>query len=154
AAEPGHAGKDRRMRTWVNVARYQLVRPTLYLGMPWAIMAFSFAVNLAIFRLFPGQSGVPASSNAYHATGAVSIIYIFFFVRGGPAIAPPLPFGLALGVSRRSYYTGTALLAVTLAAADGLVLTMLQAIERATGGWGEALHFFRVAYILDGPWYL
>jgi len=142
------------MRTWVNVARYQLIRPALYLGMPWAIMAFSFAVNLAIFRLFPGQSGVPAGNNAYHATGAVSVIYIFFFIMGITSAAQSLPFGLALGVSRRSYYTGTALLAVTLAAADGLALTVLQAIERATGGWGEAMHFFRVPYILVGPWYL
>ena len=142
------------MRTWVNIALNHLVRPALYLGMPWAIMAFSFAVNLAIFRLFPGQSGVPAGNNAYHATGAVSVIYIFFFIMGITSAAQSLPFGLALGVSRRSYYTGTALLAVTLAAADGLVLTVLQAIERATGGWGEAMHFFRVPYILVGPWYL
>jgi len=141
------------MRTWVNVARYQLIRPAIYLGLPWAIMAFSFAVNLVIFRVFPG-SGVPASNNAYHATGAVSVIYIFFFVMGITSAAQSLPFGLALGVSRRSYYTGTALLAVTLAAADGLALTVLQAIERATGGWGEAMHFFRVSYILVGPWYL
>ena len=142
------------MRTWVNVARYQLIRPALYLRMPWAIMAFSFAVNLTIFRLLPPQSGVPASNNAYHDTGAVAVIYIFFFVMGITSAAQSLPFGLALGVSRRSYYTGTALLAVTLAAADGLVLTVLQAIERATGGWGEAMHFFRVPYILIGPWYL
>ena len=31
---------------------------------------------------------------------------------------------------------------------------MLQVIERATGGWGVHLHFFQVAYILAGPWYL
>jgi hypothetical protein len=142
------------MRTWVNVARYQLVRPTLYLGLPWAIMAFSFAVNLAIFRLFPGPSGVPASNNVYHVTGAVSIICVFFFVMGVFGIGQSLPFGLALSISRRSYYIGTALLATALAAADGLVLTLLQAIERATGGWGEAMHFFRLPYILAGPWYL
>jgi hypothetical protein len=142
------------MRTWVNIARYHLVRPAIYLGLPWAIMAFSFAVNLAIFRLVPGQATVPRQNTAFHATGAVSIIYIFFFVMGVFAIGQSLPFGLALGVSRRSYYAGTALLAVALAAADGLVLTGLQAIERATGGWGEAMHFFRVPFILDGPWYL
>jgi hypothetical protein len=142
------------MRTWVNVARYQLVRPTIYLGMPWAIMAFSFAVNLAIFRLFPVKSGVPVSNNAYHVTGAVSIIFIFFFVMGVFGTGQSLPFGLALSMSRRSYYIGTALLAAALAAADGLVLTLLQALERATGGWGEAMHFFRLPYILAGPWYL
>ena len=142
------------MRTWVNVARYQLIRPALYLGLPWAIMAFSFAVNLAIFSLVPIHSGVPHSNNAYHDTGAIAVIYIFFFVMGITSAAQSLPFGLALGVSRRSYYTGTALLAVTLAAADGLLLTVLQAIERATGGWGEAMHYFRVPFILIGPWYL
>jgi hypothetical protein len=31
---------------------------------------------------------------------------------------------------------------------------VLQVIEQATGGWGVGLHFFRVAYILPGPWYL
>ena len=70
------------------------------------------------------------------------------------SIGRSLPFALALGVSRRSYYIGTALLAVALAAVYGLALTVLQVIERATGGWGVGLHFFRVPYILTGPWYL
>jgi hypothetical protein len=142
------------MRTWVNVARYHLVRPAIYLGLPWAIMAFSFAVNLVIFRLIPGHTGVRADNTAFHVTGAVSIIYIFFFVMGVFGMGQSLPFGLALGVSRRSYYAGTALLAAALASADGLMLTGLQAIERATGGWGETMHFFSLPYILDGPWYL
>ena len=47
-------------------------------------------------------------------------------------------------MSRRSYYTGTALLGVAMAVADGLALTALQAIERATGGWGVRMHFFQV----------
>jgi hypothetical protein len=51
-------------------------------------------------------------------------------------------------------YAGTALLAVSLAAVYGLALAVLQVIEQATGGWGLGLHFFRVAYILPGPWYL
>jgi hypothetical protein len=142
------------MRTWVNVARYHMVRPAIYLGMPWAIMAFSFAVNLAIFRLVPGHNALPRNNTAYHVTGALSIIYIFFFVMGVFGMGQSLPFGLALGVSRRSYYAGTALLAVALAVADGLVLTVLQAIERATDGWGESMHFFWLPYILDGPWYI
>jgi len=57
-------------------------------------------------------------------------------------------------VSRRSYYAGTALLAVAVGAVYGLALTGLQVIEQASGGWGVGLHFFRVAYILPGPWYL
>src|ERR1700716_2475258 len=65
-----------------------------------------------------------------------------------------LPFALALGVSRRSYYAGTALLAVALGAVYGLALALLPGIEQASGGWGGGLHFFWVAYILPGPWYL
>jgi hypothetical protein len=75
-------------------------------------------------------------------------------VLGLQSIGRSLPFGLALGVSRRSYYLGTALLAVVMACADGLVLAALQAVERATDGWGVHLGFFRVAYLLAGPWYL
>lgn len=77
-----------------------------------------------------------------------------FFIIGLVTISRSLPFGLALGVSRRSYYAGTALLGAAFAAAGGLVLTVAQAIERATDGWGVSMHFFRVPYILDGPWYL
>jgi hypothetical protein len=33
-------------------------------------------------------------------------------------------------------------------------VTVLQLIERATSGWGLNLHYFRVPYLLAGPWYL
>jgi hypothetical protein len=36
---------------------------------------------------------------------------------------------------------------------SGLVIAGLQAIERATGGWGLSITFFRVPYLLNGPWY-
>jgi hypothetical protein len=42
---------------------------------------------------------------------------------------------------------------LALGIAYGLALTVLQAIERASGGWGSSLHFFRVPWIMDGPWY-
>src|SRR6185437_13754926 len=53
----------------------------------------------------------------------------------------------------RSFYSGTALLGMALALVSGLALTALQAIERATDGWGLSMHFFRVPYLLNGPWY-
>ena len=76
------------------------------------------------------------------------------FVLGAQSVARSLPFGLSLGLSRRSYYLGTALLAIALAAVIASVATMGQAVERSTDGWGLAMGFFRVPYILDGPWYL
>ena len=49
-------GKDKRMRTWRDVARYHLVMPWVVVGLPWAIMAFSFVVNLVIFSIVPAES--------------------------------------------------------------------------------------------------
>ena len=133
------------MRTLVNVGRLHMIQPVIYLGMPWAITAFSLVVNVIIFGAVPNDG-------SHRYTAAACITFIFFLIMGFYSLGRTLPFGMSLGFSRRSYYLGTALLAIVLAAADGLVLTILQAIERGTGGWGIALHFFRVPYILDGPW--
>jgi hypothetical protein len=149
------------MSTWVKVARYHLVQPYQYLVVTWGVLVFSFVVSIIVFAMIPvGHPVVPAvtgsasvASTDGRYTGALASFFIFFFVLGVQSIGRSLPFGLSLGVSRRSYYAGTALLAVALAATDGLALTVLQAVERATNGWGVQMSFFRVAYLLDGPWY-
>jgi hypothetical protein len=150
------------MRTWRDIARYHLVVPWLPLGLPWAILTFSFVVNLLIFAFVPtsyhevltSHGLVQVANPSNNDTGGLASLYIFILVIGVNSIGRSLPFGLSLGVSRRSFYTGTTAFGVALAAADGLLLTALQAIERATGGWGVSMHFFRIPYLLDGPWYL
>ena len=134
------------MKTLVNVARYHLVDRITYVALPWAILAFSFLINLAIAAMAPQPPG------GIYSGGLVSI-YIFLLVCGVLSMTRELPFGLMLGVSRRSYYLGTALLVLALGIGNGLALTVLQAVERASGGWGSSLHFFRVPWIMDGPWY-
>ena len=136
------------MTTWIKVARYHLVDRYTYTALPWVVLAINFALPLIV------TAGAGAGRPAQPGSGAVAAIYIFFLVLGALSIVRSLPFALALGVSRRSYYTGTALLAVALAAVDGLALALLQAAERATGGWGVGLHFFREPFILAGPWHL
>ena len=134
--------------TWVKVARYHLVdRFSLTIG-PWIIIVFDFVVFLAIVAMM-GPARHPQSQS-----GALAAIYVVFVVIGARSVFKSLPFGLALGMSRRSYYAGTTLLAVVLAAVDGLALALLQAIERATNGWGMTLRFFRIPYLFSGPWYL
>jgi hypothetical protein len=123
-------------------------------------LVFIFAANVVIFRLVPVSYHTALTANGpvsvvnARYTGALSSFFIIFFAIGVQSISKSLPFGLALGMSRRSFYLGTALLAAAVAAGDGLALTALQAVERATGGWGVHMHFFRVPYLLDGPWYL
>ena len=130
------------MKTWVKVARYNLARPANYLLLPW-VLPFSFAVGAVTAGRSPGHD----------AAGYLLTFFIYFAVQGMQSIGSSLPFGLTLGASRRSFYCGTALLGMALAVVSGLVLTVLQAIERATGGWGLSMDFFRVPYLLDGPWY-
>src|SRR5262245_3193063 len=136
------------MSTWIKVTRYHLVQPVLYVGLPWGILTFAFLVNLTIFGL------IPVSPGQARYVGALSSIYILVCIVGALATFRSLPFGLALGASRRSYYLGTAALATVTAVAYGLALSLLNVIEGSTGGWGVSMHFFRVPYLLDGPWYL
>ncbi len=129
------------MITSVKVARYNLLRPTNYLVLP-CILPFSFAVGAVTAGRLPGHD----------AAAYLFSFFIYFAVLGMQTIGR-LPFGLTLGASRRSFYAGTALLGMALSIVSGLVLTALQAIERATDGWGLSLHFFRVPYLLNGSWY-
>jgi hypothetical protein len=129
------------VNTWVKVARYNLVRPANYLFLLW-ILPFSFAIG-----------AVTAGRGRGHDAAGYLISFFIFGVLGMQTIGRSLPFGLTLGASRRSFYSGTALLGMALALVSGLVLTTLQAIERATDGWGLSMHFFRVPYLLNGPWY-
>jgi hypothetical protein len=134
--------------TMVKVARFHLVDRLSYTALPWGVLAINFAIYLAIAAT-AGRGGsvqIPSAN--------LAAIYLFFLLAGALSIFRSLPFAFALGVGRRSYYAGTALLAVSLAAVYGLALAVLHVIEQATGGWGTGLHFFRVAYILAGPWYL
>jgi hypothetical protein len=134
------------MSTWISVARYQLTDRYVFVISPWLILAINFLVVVALVI------GTPPGHAVY--TGALSALYVVLLADGALGIARQLPFALTLGMSRRSFYTGTALFALALAAVYGLLLTVLQLIERATGGWGLNLHFFRVPYVLAGPWYL
>lgn len=135
------------MSTWINVARYQLSDRYVFVTGPWFILTLDFLITAAIVGSFPARHG-----HAY--TGALSAIYIFLIVTGALGIARQLPFALALGVSRRAFYAGTALLSLAIAVVYALGLTVLQLLERATGGWGLDMYFFRVPYFLAGPWYL
>jgi hypothetical protein len=136
------------MKTLVNVARYHLVDRLTYIVLPWALLAFVFAVNLVIVAM------ITTGTNRSVPVGGLSSFYVMILVAGVLSTTRSFPFALSLGVSRRSYFLGTAGLAVAMAAVYGLALTVLQVIERATGGWGIRLHFFRVGYLLPGPWYL
>ncbi|ANN19395.1 ABC transporter permease [Amycolatopsis orientalis] len=135
------------MNTLINVARYHLVDRIQFMVLPIGVTFFAFFVNLAIFSLLPGTP-------EENYSGGLATMYVFMLVCGALSMTKSLPFGLALGVSRRSYYLGTILLITGLSALYSVGIAVFQAIEEGTGGWGLGLHYFRVPWLLDGSWYL
>jgi hypothetical protein len=138
---------DGRVRTWINVSRYHLADRITFTVLPYGILAFTFGVSLAFTAAIPHSAVVHDNTIPGMAFG----FYACFGMLGGLSIFRMLPFGLALGVSRRSYYAGTTLLCAGLAVGYGLVLAVMAVIEGATGGWGVAMHLFR-SPLLPRPW--
>jgi hypothetical protein len=131
----------------VTVARLHLVDRFSYTWLVWGVLTFTFLVNYALFAAI----GPFQEDGSY--TGALLAIYIFMIIIGIQAATRFLPFALTLGVSRRTYYLGTVALVVGLCAAYAGLLTVLWWVEGLTDGWGIRMNFFRVPWILDGPWY-
>ncbi|WP_037603386.1 hypothetical protein [Streptacidiphilus rugosus] len=132
----------------VKVARCLLLDRVTYLVLPWAWAAFGFALDVVILQL------TPAGHTGQRWVGGLAAAFLVMFVVGVQSVARALPFVLTLGVSRRTYFLGASALATALAVGFGLVLALGQVLERATGGWGMDMAYFRVPFLLEGPWYL
>ena len=117
------------MNTLVNVGRYHLVDRLTFVAMPWGIMAFSFLVNIVVALPVPtGPHGI--------YTGGLASIYIFMLLCGALIMTRSLPFGLMMGISRRTYYPAPPCSCWPWAWSTASALTLLQLVERATNGWG------------------
>ena len=135
------------MTSLVKVARLHLVDRFGYTWLVWGVLALTFVINLAIFAV------IPLTQPSGNFTFALVTIYTFMVLIGFQAATRFLPFAMTLGVSRRTYYFGTVLLIAALCSLYAAILTVLWALEGATNGWGLQLHYFRVRWVLDGPWY-
>ncbi|RBY77581.1 hypothetical protein DQ238_14285 [Geodermatophilus sp. TF02-6] len=121
-------------------ARLHLVNPLQVLGIPWGIVALSFGVNLVIWAL----TDVGSQPTGGFTAGVVSL-YITVTVIFALAVTQLLPFAMGISLSRRTFYLGTALVAVAQSLWYGVLLSVLTAIEDATGGWGVGLDYFAPA---------
>jgi hypothetical protein len=130
------------MNRVLGAARLYATRPQGSLAVPWLVVLSSFAVNVAIWGFGHLRSTAGAS------TGGLSALYIAVTIFLVQAVVQLFPFAMSLGLSRHTFYAGTALVALVQAVGYGVVLTALTAIENATGGWGVGLHFF-APYGLD-----
>lgn len=127
-----------------KVARYHLVYPFMLVIAPWAVLAITFVINLIPTVIRGGPNPTKALASIFAVMGFAGVL----------TVTRSLPFALALGVTRRSYYLGTVGLVIALAAVYGLAIAGFQALERATGGWGVSMYYFEPHYFLTGAWYL
>jgi hypothetical protein len=130
---------------YLAAARLHLVDRLTFTVLPWAVLMFTFGVNMVIFAVVHPPNG--------KFTGALFTLPCFMVVLGVISLTRSLPFALMLGITRRYYYLGTVGLAAVVSAAWACVVTVLNLLEGASGGWGIGLHFFRVPWILPGAWY-
>lgn len=117
-------------------ARLFLLRGLVGLGIPWAVVLSSFAINLAIWAT------LPAGIRAEGSTGGIVSLYIAVMVVFLQAVTQLFPLAMGLSLSRRTFYLGTLLAAAVLSLGYGIALTLLSLVENATNGWGLGLSFW------------
>jgi hypothetical protein len=124
------------MNRVLTAARLHLIHPLVILGIPWVVVTISFAINVAIWSL------TPAGDQEGGFTGGVLALYVTVLVVYVGAVTQLLPFAMGVSVSRRTFYLGTALVAVVQSLCYGIALSVLVAIENATGGWGSGMDYW------------
>ncbi|HTC70178.1 MAG TPA: hypothetical protein VK662_11460 [Acidothermaceae bacterium] len=134
------------MKTLVYVARLPRLDWINSIAVPWGALTLSWLINMVIFASIPAQKG------GGH-TGGLATLFAFMLVIGAVTIVRFLPFGLTVGLSRRVYYLGILTFVVSTGVLYAAILTGLNLVESETDGWGIRLHFFRIPWLLDGPWY-
>lgn len=145
---PEHEPKS-ALRRVVDVARIQTVNINTLVVWPVAILAIVFSVNVLLFALI-GDVG-PDNGRF---TGALMSIYIVVGVTHLQTITQLFPFALGISITRRTFYTGTALVVIVQSMAFGLLATLLELLERATDGWWYNLRFFGLPFLVQSNFLL
>jgi hypothetical protein len=118
-------------------ARLNVVDPGPMIGGPWLFAVPVFAFYLAVWGFTDIESRDPGE-----VTNGVVLFHLVVLTVFAQAITQTLPYAMSLGMSRRTFYRGTALVAVLIGLVFGVALSALAAVEGATGGWGLGLHYW------------
>ena len=120
----------------LQAARLHYIHALPTLTMQWLIVGLAFAINLAIWHL------TPAGEEGGGVTGGLFALYVTMLVGYVQSVTLLLPLAMGMSLSRRSFYLGTALVALAEALVYGILLSVLTAVEDATNGWGAGLSFW------------
>jgi hypothetical protein len=131
------------MNRTLQAARLHVVHPLAILGVPWLVGLSSFTVNELIW----GFGHLGSQPDNAGGTGGVLALYITVSAVFLQSVTQLFPFAMGVGLSRHTFYAGTAVMALAQSLGYALVLTILSAVENASGGWWTGLHFFAPVHI-------
>ncbi len=146
-----------------NVVQLHTVNRLQAFGWPLVIMAISLTITLIIGALVLNVAGSMGESDLADARDGMSMGMQWngaIFALLGPligfgfiAMGQYFPLALGLGLTRREFTAGTALVFVGNAAFYASIVTVGKVIEVATGGFGLGIRFFDVVYTGMGEWW-
>ncbi|WP_413317983.1 hypothetical protein AA0Z99_12855 [Agrococcus sp. 1P02AA] len=139
-----------------NVVQLHIVNKMQAFGWPLLIMLFSLAIVLVIGALV-GNLGGPEAREGMNMgmqyNGAIFALLGPLIGFGFTAMGQYFPLALGLGLTRREFAAGTALVFLGNAVFYAGIITIGKVIEVATGGFGLSIRFFDVAYTGLGEWW-
>jgi hypothetical protein len=125
-----------------RLVRLQLIGWLPARSWPWSLVALSFGINLLII------SNLGDEARAAFWTGGLLTIYVGAFLICVFTMTQWLPFALGHSVTRSRFYWSALLVTLGQCLVFAVVLTGLQAIERATDGWGQSLEYFGPSHLV------
>ena len=141
-------------RIW-RVARLDVANPSTLLVLPWIFLIAILLMNIAIWAIITYAAGGHLPADAFQWSGAVAFIYIYLGIAAVQTMSITFPFALGYGVTRRDFYLGSSLTFVLLSLLYAVGMTVLGAIERATGGWWLNGRMFTAIYFAgNDAWYV
>lgn len=150
-ARPTTAGRNRSRI--LAVMRLQYVNRINVFVVPWIVLAFVLAINVAIWLIVFSNVGEADKADAQEGmqwTGASFYVFVYMAVIAAQAIVYTFPFALGFSTTRRDYYLGTALAFLGLGVLYSAAMTLLAGIEQLTDGWGLGGIMFTAVYF-GGP---
>lgn len=133
------------MNDVAKAARIQLVSWKTVFGMPWVVVATSFAVNIVVYA-------VTNVDPAHRTTGGLASLYATMMFTNLVTVTQIFPFTVSMSVTRRAFVAATVLIMAAESLLDGALLTVLRFVESGTDGWNVQMHFFNLGYVRqDNP---
>ena len=144
-----------------NVVQLHTVNKLQAFGWPLVIMLMSLTVVLIIGALVVNVAAAAGDGAQARAgmnmgmqwNGAIFALLGPLIGFGFTAMGQYFPLALGLGLTRREFATGTALVFAGNAAFYAVIITIGKVIEVATGGFGLGIRFFDTHFTGTGEWW-